>query len=62
MDKITERIDYYKKSLERMKRLANKYHNKRDKCINEEIAILVLEAELQQVTEFIEDLEYLKEC
>lgn len=66
LNKINERIEYYNKALARMERLVEPYHKKRNKLEdlsnNEYCQMLVLEAEIQQVKEFIEDLEYILEA
>jgi hypothetical protein len=53
------------KTLKRQQSLVKPYHDKRNKLEdlsnNEYTNMLVLEAEIQQIEEFIEDLKYIKE-
>lgn len=64
-EKIDYYINFYEKSLTGMKNLVKPYHDKRNKledlASNEYNSMLVLEAEIQQVAKFVEDLKYIKE-
>lgn len=64
MDKINERIGYYNKTLKVKQNLVKKYHDKRNKLEelknNEYTDMLVLEAEINQIEEFMEDLKYIQ--
>ncbi|WP_372011343.1 hypothetical protein NBRC13296_12285 [Paenibacillus chitinolyticus] len=57
-----EIIEQYKQSLERKEKLLKPYHDKKrsldDLTVNEHAAMLVLEAEIRLIKEFIEDLDY----
>lgn len=58
MNEITYR---YKESLARKERLLKPYHEKKkfeDLAINEHAAMLILEAEIRLIKEFLEDLKY----
>jgi len=64
-EKVDYYINFYNESLTRMKSLVKSYHDKRNKfedlTTNEYNSMLVLEAEIQQTSEFVEDLKYIKE-
>ncbi|MWV44911.1 hypothetical protein GRF59_14915 [Paenibacillus sp. HJL G12] len=57
-----ELIEQYKRSLERKENLLKPYHNKKkgteDLSVNESITMLILEAEIRLIKEFLEDLDY----
>lgn len=61
---MNEIIQQYKQSLERKERLLKPYHDKKrsldDLTVNEHIAMLILEAEIRLIKEFLEDLDYFK--
>jgi hypothetical protein len=61
---MNEVVEQYKRSLERKERLLIPYHDKKrqsvDLTVTERTAMLILEAEIQLIKEFLEDLEYFK--